>query len=157
MINNITDKSILLICDNFYNYDQEIRSTLLDLGAKSVYLKRAKFFSGSFRDKFNWKAYPAYIKNIIKNERTKWTREFVNEIKDMHFDVMLCIENMSFKKWFIDYLHSKNPNIKTFLFLWDTFKTQQPRYFDYLPKFDYVFSFDKDDAKKYNLIYQPDF
>lgn len=157
MVDNITGKSILLICDNFYNYDIEIKNELLKLGAKDVYLKRAKFYSGSFRDKFNWRASSSYLKNFIYKERTQWTKNFIEEIKGKHFDIMLCVENLSFKKWFIDYLRKENPHIKIFLFLWDTFKTQQPRYFDYLPKFDYVFSFDRDDCKNYNLMYSPDF
>ena len=155
MADNISGKSILLLCDNFYNYDIEIRNELLKLGAKKVYLKNIEFFQGSFREHVTWKTFYFYFKNPL--ERTRWTNELMREIEDMHFDIMFCIENMSFKKHFIDFLRLKNPNIKTFLFLWDTFKTQQPRYFDYLPKFDYVFSFDRNDAQKYGLIYFPDF
>ena len=155
MIDNIKNKSILLISTNFYNYDVAVKEALLQLGAKSVILKNAISFRGSLREHITWNTPYFLIKE--PKARTNWTNKLISEIESYRFDVMLCLENMAFKKSFIDYLRSRNPKIKIFLFLWDTFRTQQPRYWDYLPKFDYVFSFDRDDAKKYGLMYYPDF
>lgn len=155
MRDNITGKSILLIADPFYGYWKLIREQLLQLGAKSVYYKEVDFNIWSLRDNFNLHRFSRWLLNPWK--RTKWTNDFVREIENMKFDTLFVIENMSFKKTFLDELRKRNPNVRMILFLWDTFKTQQPRYMDYLHKFDSVYSFDRDDASKYGLRYFPDF
>lgn len=159
MGDNITGKNILLICFPFFGYDKAIRDELYKLGANYVHLKEARYFAGSPIDEEFW--HPIYrgIQFYFQdpNARYNWTEELKNEIKDIHFDVLLVIENTSFKKSFMPYVKSKNPNIKTIWFLWDTFNTLQKRHRDYIPLFDKVYTFDRDDAKKYNLEYYPDF
>ncbi len=155
MRDNITGKSILLIADPFYGYWMAIRDTLMTLGAKSVYFKQAPFYQGSLRDKISVKSFIAFLLN--PRVRSKWTKSFIKELEGMKFDTLFVVENMPFTKDFPDYLRSVNPNIRCILFLWDTLKTQQSRYVDFLPKFDTVYTFDRDDSKKFNLNYFPDF
>ena len=152
---NITAKSILLMIEQFYGYGEIMRDELLRLGAKSVYLKKADFIKGSFRDGLEWRK----VKESIRSpyHRSRWTRGLIKEIEGMRFDTFFIVENMPFKKYFLSYIREINPNIRIVLFLWDTFRTQQPHYFDYLPLFDTVYSFDRDDADKYGLRYYPDF
>ena len=57
----------------------------------------------------------------------------------------------------MQFLHNKNPRIKTILYLWDTYETQQDGFKDYRFLFDKVYSFDRDDALQYGLDYVPDF
>ncbi len=153
-MNNITGKRILLLVQNFYDYDLIIREELLRMGAKEVYLKDVRYFSSSFRE---WDAFR--IKNFIIHpfERRKWTDDFIEEIKEKCFDVFLCIENTCFSKYFMRFLRQNNPNIKTVLFLWDTYKTQYGGFKDYRFLFDKVYTFDRGDAEKYNIEYFPDF
>lgn len=154
MVNNIKGKKILLLCENFYGYDKAIRDELYKLGAKYVFLKNVKYFMGSYREPRNFK-----IQYLLKNpfERRCWTKAFEKEISDLYFDLFICIENACFVKSFMTFLHSKNPTIKTILFLWDTYKTQQGGFKDYRFLFDKVYSFDRDDALQYGLEYFPDF
>lgn len=155
----ITGKNILLICYPFFGYDKVIKDELYRLGANTVFLKKAVYFPSSPRDEqfFDpwYKALLYYFE--APNARTNWTEQLKREITDKHFDVLLVIENTCFKKSFIRYLREKNPRIKTIWFLWDTFKTQQRLHRDYIPLFDKVYSFDRDDARKYKLDYFPDF
>lgn len=154
MINNIKDKNILLLCENFYDYDKAIRDELYKLGANFVYLKNAQYFSSSFREPSSFRIY-SFLKNPF--ERRLWTKKFEEEISDQHFDIFLCVENACFTKDFMKFLHNANPKIKTVLFLWDTYRTQQGGFKDYRFLFDKVYSFDRDDAKTYNIEYFPDF
>lgn len=158
-MDSILGKNILLICYPFFGYDKAIKEELYRLGANLVFLKKAEYFPSSPRDEQFldpwYKAPLYYIK--APNARTKWTEQLKREIEGMRFNVLLVIENTCFKKSFIKYLREKNPGIKTIWFLWDTFKTQQRWHRDYIPLFDKVYSFDRDDAKKYNLEYYPDF
>ena len=155
MRDNITGKSILLCTDSFYGYGLLIKKELLKMGAKSVYMKPAAYFPGSFREKITQLTFLSWLKEPFA--RTHWTDNLIEEIKDCNFDTMLVVENMSFKKYFLDYMRSVNPQIRIILFLWDTFKTQQPRFRDYFSRFDVIYSFDKDDAKRYGFRYFPDF
>ena len=155
MQDNITGKTILLLCNDWYGYDVALRETLLKLGAKDVILVNLEAIKGSFRDRINIATFYNAFRH--PNHRAKITKKLICNLGGKSFDVLLCMENMKFSKFFLDHLRQVNPNIKLFLFLWDTFDTQQPRYKDYLPKFDYIYTFDKDDAKKYNLRYYPDF
>lgn len=154
MNNNIKDKRILLLCENFYDYDIKIKEELLKLGAKDVYLKNAEYFFTSLRNLKDF-SLKLFLKNPFK--RQQWSRDFEKEIKNMHFDLFLCIENTCFTKKFMQFLRRNNPGIKTVLFLWDTYKTQQGEYKHYRHLFDKTFSFDRDDAKKYGMEYFPDF
>lgn len=155
----IAGKNILLICYPFFGYDEAIRDELYRLGAKTVFLKKAQYFPSSPRDEMfldPWYKAPIYFLKD-PNGRTNWTEQLKREIDGIRFDVLLVIENTCFKKSFITYLKSINPAIKTIWFLWDTFETQQKWHRDYIPLFDKVYTFDRDDAKKYNLEYYPDF
>lgn len=154
MENNIKGKNVLLLCENFYDYDKALERELYLLGAKKVFLKRAEFFCCSLKE-VDWH----HPKGILKYpfEQKMWTRNFEKEISDLHFDLFICIENACFSKDFMAFLHARNPGIKTVLFLWDTYKTQQGGFKDYRFLFDKVFSFDRDDARMYGMEYFPDF
>ena len=153
-MNNIKDKNILLLCPNFYGYDKAIKAELYNLGAKFVYLKTAKIFRSSFREPGSFH-FPSFLKRPF--ERRTWTRNFEKEICNFSFDLFLCIENACFVKSFMSVLRLKNPNIKTILFLWDTYKTQQGHFKNYRFLFDKVYSVDRTDALQYGLEYFPDF
>lgn len=155
MRDNITGKSILLIGDPFYGYCNYIKDQLQLIGAKSVYYVEMPLYFGSFRDSINLTTLVYWLKD--PKIRIHWTERLENELADKSFDTFFVIEKMPFHKSFFDYLKAKNPNIRTILFLWDTFRTQQSRYLDYLPLFDKVYTFDRDDATKYHLSYFPDF
>lgn len=155
----ITGKNILLVCDNFYDYDIAIRNELIRLGAHSVYLKNVDFSITSPLNYQNLNGWVSITLRYLLNPwgRTKWTKQFVEEIKDKRFDILLVIENTTFKKWFLSYIKKKNPGIKTIWFLWDKFSTQQLHFQGYIPLFDRVYTFDRDDSKQYNIEYFPDF
>ena len=154
MSDYITGKSILLVCQRFFGYEQRIKDALLKLGAKDVYWQDVKWFMGSFRDKCTLKTPFFYMLDPMA--RTKWTKKVYKEIDCKKFDVLLCIENTPFKKWYIKKLKKDNPSLRTILFLWDTNDVQRI-YLDYLYLFDKVYSFDRDDSEKYGFEYFPDF
>lgn len=151
--NNVKGKNILLLCENFYDYDKVIKEELYKLGANFVFLKNINYFN-SLRE------FPkCNIYKCLKGElgRKLWTKKLINEIRNYKFDIFLCIETVCFVKKFMHQLKLMNPNIKMILFLWDTYETQQGAYKDYRFLFDKVFTFDKDDAIRYNMEYYPDF
>lgn len=152
--NNVKGKKILLLCEDFFSYDQAIAEELKKMGAVDVHLKTARFFRSSLRSKESFR-----IKKFLSNpfEQKNWTLQFEKEIANKSFDIFLCIENACFSKSFMTFLRKHNPNIKCVLFLWDKYNTQQGGYKDYRFLFDKVYSFDKDDCSKYGMEYLPDF
>lgn len=153
--NQLNGKRILLICQDFYGYDVAIRDTLYSLGAKHVVLYNAAFFRGSFRENKSLKTLLFYFQD--PHSRTRWTENLISDIDQYEFDVLFCVALTPFKKYFIDYLRKKNPQLKTVLFLWDTVKAVQSGFVDYFEKFDFIYSFDKDDCAEYGFEYSPDF
>lgn len=155
MQNNIVNKSILLIAEPFYGYDETIKNELLRLGARSVYLKNDVYYAGNIKARFNWYNLINWVKN--PQVRKKWTDSFKKEIEGKKFDTLFVVEVLPFSKNFIDYIRAIQPNIRIILFLWDSLRTRQSRFIDYFPKFNKVYSFDRDDALKFHLNYFPDF
>lgn len=153
--NNITGKRIFLMCENFFGYDVALRDTLLIMGAKDVYLHNVVWLQASVRGKFNRRRITSIIKH--PRARTQWTEKLKEEIGNRHFDVFLCMPITPFKKSFMTWLRQRNPNIKTILFIWDSVDGIMSYYKDYFPLFDRIYTFDRDDSKKYGFIYQPDF
>lgn len=155
MRDNITNKNILFLCSRFFGYEEKITEMLYRLGARRVYYKECAFFEESFRDNVSFYTLKKFLKN--PRYRDNWTTDFWKEISEIRFDTFFVLENLSFSKWFIRRLKSENPSLRSILFLWDKFSTQQPRYFDYLPLFDKVYTFDRDDARRCHISYFPDF
>lgn len=155
MTDNITGKTILLFVTKFYGYYDKMKEALLKLGAKEVIWIEMVQMKGSLRNRIT----PANIFFFLKNpfERQQRTKELIKKIGDVKIDVLLNTSCMGYNKCLLDYLRKKNPNIKMYFFHWDLLKTHNPRYFDYFPKFDKVYSFDRDDAKRYGFEYYPDF
>ena len=150
----IKGKRILLFCSRFYDYDVAMRDELLRMGAADVYLCEIKWIS-SLRQPMTAVNFLGWIKNPWR--RTQWTNELKSELKDKKFDIFLCIPLPTFKKTFLSWLRKMNPNIKIVLFMWDKWSAIGTHYSDYYKLFDRVISFDRDEAKKYNIEYFPDF
>lgn len=155
MPDNITGKTILLLCENFYGYDVAMKETLLKLGAREVVLKNFRDIRGGLREGVTWRRLAWFL--VDPREESRRTEQLIRETEGYKFDVLLCIQFMKFGKGFLDHLRRNNPGIKLYLFLWDKIAFSQPHYGDYYPKFDYVYSFDRDDAKAHGFRYYPDF
>lgn len=81
-----------------------------------------------------FKIYEKYWK-----EKFKIDKRFSN-----HFDLLFCIQGLSFHPILLNYLKIKNPHIKTSLYIWDT-----NRFYDFFRNasfFEKVFTFDLDDS-----------
>lgn len=155
MTDNITGKTILLLCPDFHNFQYYMRSALLKLGAKQVVLKSLDGIKSDFRDGINVSKVYHFLRH--PHERADNTRKLISEIEGYKFDILLCVAYLYFSEFLLDYLKKKNPDVKLFLFLWDSLDKFTPYYYEYFPLFDYVYSFDRDDAKKNGFFYYPNF
>lgn len=91
----------------------------------------------------------------MPNDRARKTQALIDKYRTEHYDRVLFWSTSSYGKSFIDFLRANNPGVRIYLFMWDTLKDVFPRYWDYFPKFDRVYTFDKDDALRWGFTYQP--
>lgn len=154
MEDNITGKTILLITNTRMPVKYQMRDVLLSLGAKEVVLKNLVTVKG-LRGKLSLRGVYHYLRN--PHERDINTKNLIEEIGDRKINTLLCVENLQFSKWLLDYLREKNPDVKLVMFFWDKVEKHHKGFDDYFPKFDKIYSFDRDDAKDYGFEYYPDF
>lgn len=143
------------MCESFFGYDKLMRDTLLNLGAREVYLHDVKWIKATLRTRVTWKTPLYFLKS--PNERKRWTKSLIKDIGDRRFDIFLCIQITPFSRFFMKWLRDNNPQIRCILFLWDTVDPIMSGYRDYFPLFDKIWTFDRDDSKKYGFAYHPDF
>lgn len=94
-----------------------------------------------------------FIENLYDKECKKFYRKKLNDF-DCSFDYFFVISR-EFSKNFIEELKDRMPNIKTILFLWD--KLDYSSYKNNYYFFDYIFSFERNDCKKYGFKFRPSY
>lgn len=83
-----------------------------------------------------------------------WEEKIATDpIFNIRFDVLFVINGCLYHPYLLNYLKTANPNIRSYLYVWDS-----SRYYDYFrfyKSFDKVFSFDVNDCKKYKVNFLP--
>ena len=118
---------------------------------------------GEFKKNFNYKFFREITKkfkekNILKRCFYKYERMKINENlkKYVDIDYFFVIGNRDFSPYFFKVLREFNPQIKTILFLWD--KLEYSCWdLEEIKCFNFVFSYDREDARKNNFIFRPTF
>lgn len=158
-MDNITNKRILLFCTKFQGYYEFIIQELYKIGAKEVFFVEIPHFSESNRTRQPNRLNINFLFYFLRNPRyrAKWTNELINRLSGKQFDTMFCVADVPFEAHFMTWIKDQNPNIKTYLFLWDVLSTCRVPV-SIIERFDFGFSFDKDDCVKIqHLKYLPDF
>lgn len=95
------------------------------------------------------------IKKVIyklKNFNIEYHKKY-EAIYQQKWDILLCINGWSIESEIIETLKSRNPNIKTVLYLWDSTSFYEFQRNFYL--FDLIYTFDPKDAKNFGIHYLP--
>lgn len=102
------------------------------------------------------KAFPKikFFKYLYDKVASLEYKKIINSY-DIEFDYFLVVSSGKFTEGFIRELKKRNPNIKTILFLWD--KLSYTSWGEHIHAFDYVFTFDRNDHKKYGYFFRPTF
>ncbi|MDX1719335.1 MAG: hypothetical protein R3353_04190 [Salegentibacter mishustinae] len=157
---HLKNKNILFSCDGIegfkenimhallknFNYVEYIDSDMPEKKERSLSFKiirelqrktNLKFIKNSFNEKLE-----IHHKKIIKNLISK-------------YDYFFVIAGKEFSSNFIKKLKKENPDLKCVLFLWDKFENTSLK--SSASEFDYIFTFDREDAKNYGFIFRPSF
>lgn len=146
-IKNLQGKKVLFLGQVFYDYHTKIEHALLKEGAEVVFIPN-KFHGVSTVSPLDLVG--QLRKFFIPISKRKYKDYILSKIKDQEFDYLFCIGGFSVTPELIDGIRKINPQIKTIIYFWDSFRTWN--YENVVNLFDAVFSFDPDDAKHYNKV-----
>lgn len=144
----LKNKNILFISVKFFNYEVAIKKQLEDMGAT------VNWFDERPSNSVYTKAMIRINKNFVANAIHKHFNNIIAEIKNAHFDYFLLIKGEATPQFFLEYLRKNHPHIIFVFYTWDSFKNNSSG-LKIINFFDYKFTFDSEDAKKYNIGFRP--
>lgn len=159
---NYKEKNILFSVDGIYGYKESLEETLKKKFKnvyyienympikKTITFKILRELNNLFKNTFLGK----FFKKIFDEKCRKF---YLNNIINFQekIDYFLVVAGREFSKEFIQDLKKINPEIKCIIFLWD--KIEYSSLKNSINEFEYIFSFDRDDCKKYGYIFRPIF
>jgi hypothetical protein len=144
----LSNKSILIFCPKFFEYDNEIKKTLEKLGA-NVFL-----YDERPSNSFLAKLFIRINRNFIGFFTNIYYSKILNEIKDKNFHYVFFVNPESPNDKIINSFKNHFLQAKFILYMWDSFNNRT-KSISLLPLFDLNFSFDPNDCNKFNLIFRP--
>ena len=143
-------KKLLFIHINFYNYNRYIISKFKSNGYQV--LSFSQDFKITFPFRFLFKLFPRFLIFIDSLRQNHFIRYITKS--SIIFDHIFIIKGDKLQQFFFDKLKSLYPDAKFTLYLWDD--VDRISNFKNISKnFDRIFTFDKNDSVKYNLIFLP--
>lgn len=144
----LENKNVFMLSVSFFNYENLIKAEMVAMGAAvDLYDERP---SNSF-----------YSKAIIRLKRSlyqvnidKHYKNIIENIKSKKYDYFLLIKGEVVPIFFLEFLRKENPEIVFIYYTYDSFKNN-PNGRSILSYFDRRFTFDREDAIKYNLSFRP--
>ncbi|MGZ9735386.1 hypothetical protein [Flavobacterium sp. GNP002] len=144
----LENKNVFMLSVSFFNYENLIKEEMVAMGAEvDLYDERP---SNSF-----------YSKAIIRLKRSfyqvnidKHYKNIIEKIKSKRYDFFLQIKGEVVPAFFLEFLRKENPKIVFIYYTYDSFKNN-PNGLSILSYFDRKFTFDREDAIKYNLSFRP--
>lgn len=144
----LKDKKILFFSQYFFGYERIIKEKLEELKAKVVMYNEM-----SVKTTFG-RALTKICPNLFYFKTNRYYKRIINSNKANKFDFILFIDCEMPSKKVLKKMKMTFPNARLCLYLWDSVKNlnRVDRKFKF---FDYITTFDREDAKKYNLILRP--
>ena len=144
---------ILLLANDYLGLSKPILKEIQQQGHEVLYVADDALSTDCYYRKIN--RFVKIIRNIFNRlfhiYEKYWEKAIKNNtnINDF-FDVLFCIQGVSFHPYLLNILRKHNPHIKTSLYIWDSNK-----YYDYFRNaifFDQVFTFDIEDSKQGEFV-----
>lgn len=141
-------KRILLIAPQFFGYDVEIRQELLRRNAIVDFLPDRPFDT----------PFMTAVTRVIPNWIAMSAKHFyVQELKRFaakSYDFILVVNGQTVSTEMLLLLRETFPNARTLLYMWDSIENRRNTV-EKLEYFDYVFTFDPSDARKFGMTLRP--
>ncbi len=141
-------KSILFISPVFFGYEVAIKSKLIDLGANVFHVddrpSNSSITKGLIR----------IHKNLAKYSIDKYYKQIAEELEYQEFDVVFLLSPEALSLAFLDFCKHRWPKAYYVMYTWDPIKNRKHT-LEFAPYCNRVFTFQKDDAEKYNFSFKP--
>lgn len=141
-------KKILFLSVKFFNYETIIKKKLEDLGGEVDY------FDERPSNSLFAKAIIRLKKDVYQQKINQYYRNILSEISGKKYDYFLVLKGEAVPIFFIEEIKRLNPNIKAIYYNWDSFKNN-PNAQSIIHLFENRFTFDKEDAKTYDMSFRP--
>lgn len=143
---DISNKKILFIAPKFYGYHQEIIDYMESNGADVTFFAE-DIYTPFYR--FSNKIIPKLADSIKK----KYIDMIVNDTVKNAYDIVFVIRGGILSSNIMEKIKINLPNAKYIMYQWDS--NNQSNYENIIKYFNIIKTFDRKDAKKYNLKYLP--
>lgn len=144
----LENKNIFMLSVSFFNYENLIREEMIALGA------RVDLYDERPSNSFYSKAIIRFKRDLYQVNIDKHYKNIINLIKNKRYDYFLLIKGEVAPVFFLEFLRKANPEITFIYYTYDSFKNN-PNGLCILPYFDRKFTFDREDAIKYQLSFRP--
>lgn len=149
MINlTLEGKKVLLLSVQTFNYEKVIADKLRSYGAKVDYYDERPTNS-------------LFAKGIIRLKRSLYQKKIDNyykhllkKVSSINYDYLFVIRGEVVPSFFLEQFREANPACKLLFYTWDSF-TNHTHPITILKFFDKKFTFDSNDAAKYDLSFRP--
>jgi hypothetical protein len=142
---NLEGKHILLFAPSFFGYEKHICDRLREMGAV------VDFFDERPSNNLFTKLLIRFKRILISATIKRYYDKVFSQVKSKTYDYILVINIEAMPYDFIAKLRAINHNAKFILYMWDSI-AYKPRLTQYVPMFDSVYSFDKDDCDNVSTI-----
>jgi hypothetical protein len=145
---------ILLITPLFYGIEKKIGSALEELNYEVTWLenKTLLFDYHGTKSKLN---FLRRIYFLLFSPHIWYLKKELKKINNHEFDILFSINANIICPYLLRKLKSKNPELYSVLFLWDSFSMYN--WIKELKLFDKVFTFDQSDSLNFQIEYKPNF
>lgn len=147
MNNLLENKKVLYIAPVFFGYEGEIKNELEQQGAQVTFLLDRPFNSVFL------KALTRARRDLVIGAADRYYKEQLASV-DTNFDYVFVVNGQTLSTNTIAAWRQRYPSAKFILYMWDSFSNRQQT-LDNLKYFDSVFTFDKNDAEKYQVNFRP--
>ena len=149
MKKELKNSCIFLFVPSFFDYYKAIISELKKMNVKQIDVVLENFVEKSLLYRF----FVSKSEMAKKLYTQRYYKKRINELWHS-YDYILVIRGEAISSNTLQLLKKKNPNAKFIMYQWDSVRNN-PNCLKIQQSFDYIYTFDPEDAKKYNWRYRP--
>jgi len=140
-------KKILFFSANFFGYQDEIKNSLVKLGAE------VDFYDERPKNTFWTKALIRLDKRIVKKKIEKYYGTIISDTSERNYDHIFFLKAEGINLKMLNELKQVQSQARFILFMWDSIKNSSKDIVEFFPLFDKILSFDRRDVEKHKNLY----
>ena len=144
----LKEKKLLLFVTDALGYEKDINIKMQEMGIFVDYYNERPSVS------FLTKVLIRINRSFLSWKIEKYYNMICSKEANKNYNYIFFVKGEAVSTRILQRLRIEHPNAKMILYLWDSIQNNKNALVNY-PYFDKVFSFDKNDAKRYNFLFRP--